>query len=61
MKGDFERLSDIYKKQQDEFNEQKLIIEVDLAKTREGFKLMKNLKSKMEILLLRNLKQMRII
>ena len=38
---DFEKLSDIYKKQQEEYNEQKLIIEVDLAKTREEFRQMK--------------------
>ena len=41
VKDDYERLSDIYKKQQEEFNEQKLIIEMDLAKTREGFRQMK--------------------
>ena len=41
VKDNFERLSDIHRKQQEEFNEQKLIIEVDLAKTREEYKRMK--------------------
>ena len=41
VKDNFERLSDIYKKKQEDFNEQKLIIEIDLAKTREAFRQVK--------------------
>ena len=41
VKDDFERLSNIYRKEQQEFNELKLNIEIDLTKTREEYRRMK--------------------
>ena len=41
VKDDFERLSDIYKKEQHEFKELKLNIGTDLSKTRDEYKRMK--------------------
>ena len=51
LKDNYERLSDIFNKQQEDFNSQKLIIEVDIPKTREGFR---QLKAENEELKVRN-------
>ena len=49
MKDDFERLSNIYRKEQDDFKDLKLNIDIDLTKTRDEYRRMKAENEKLNV------------